>query len=310
MLKRLQISLTRGSTIPLRSQLALQLEVAVVTGQVGPGEKLPSVRELARRLKVHHNTVAAAYAELNDRGLVESRHGSGLFVSKHGSVRTPEEAHELHELIASFLEMARSRGYSTSAIREAVRIWMERQPPDHLLVVEPAPEVREILVRELAHSVGCRVESVGPEEVGNSSITTSALVVTSFYHDGLLRSILPPTVPVVTLSLNPGRSELELLKGLPVGTMLGIVSVSPILLSTVATVIASIRGDEVLVRAVPLSDEPRWRRLTRTVDAVVCDSVSKPLVERSTSRPVRLVRLVPEQTIAALRKRLGLLSDP
>ena len=105
----MNIVLTRESTVPLRSQLALQIEVALVTGQVEPGAKLPSVRELARRLKLHHNTVAAAYAELTERGLIQSRRGSGLYASARSRPTLPEAAREIDEIIGSFLEIARAR---------------------------------------------------------------------------------------------------------------------------------------------------------------------------------------------------------
>src|SRR4051812_3102279 len=108
----MNIVLTRESPVPLRAQLALQVEVAIVTGQLPPGKKLPSVRELARRLKLHHNTIAAAYGDLTERGLVEARRGSGLYVSRRSQPAPPDQARELDELIASFLELARARGYS------------------------------------------------------------------------------------------------------------------------------------------------------------------------------------------------------
>src|SRR5262245_11995308 len=99
----MNIVLNRESTVPLRAQLGLQIEVAIVTGQLQPGKKLPSVRELARRLGLHHNTVAAAYGDLTERGLVEARRGSGLYVSKRSRPAAPDEARELDEIIASFL---------------------------------------------------------------------------------------------------------------------------------------------------------------------------------------------------------------
>src|SRR5215203_430367 len=122
----MNLVLSRESPVPLRAQLALQIEVEIVTGQLPPGRKLPSVRELARRLDLHHNTVAAAYGELTERGLVEARRGSGLYVSKRSEPATSEEARGLDELLAAFLELARARGYSGAAVREAVGAWYAR----------------------------------------------------------------------------------------------------------------------------------------------------------------------------------------
>jgi DNA-binding transcriptional regulator YhcF (GntR family) len=298
----MNIVLTRESSVPLRAQLALQIEVAIVTGQLAPGRKLPSVRELARRLDLHHNTVAAAYAELTERGLVESRRGSGLYVSRRNAPAAPEEARGLDELIAAFIEQARARGFSNAAIREAVGAWLAKLPPDHVLLVEPAPDIRAVLEHEIAAALSCRVEAVDVDALDDPHVLDGALVVTSFYHAAALRRRLGSNHPMLTINLNPGGPELERLRQLPVGAMLGIVSVSPILLSTVTTVIASIRGEDVLVRPVPLEDEPEWQRLARAADAMVCDSLSGERVSRHTSRPVRVIRLVPESTIAQLRE--------
>jgi len=295
-----KILLTRDSTIPLRSQLALQIEVALVTGQLAAGEKLPSVRELARRLKLHHNTVAAAYGELAERGLIETRRGSGIYASSQSRVAPPDEAREIDELIASFLEIARARGFSTSAIRDAVRGWLDRQPPDHVLIVEPAPDIRAILAHEISSALPHRVESAGIDVLSDPAALEGALLVTSYYHAATVREIVGPAVPVVTISLNPGKVEIERLSQLPEGSMLGVVSVSPILLATVSAVIASVRGEDVLVRPVPLADETAWRRLARTADAMVCDSLSGSHVAPCTSRPLRVIRLIPESTIAQL----------
>jgi DNA-binding transcriptional regulator YhcF (GntR family) len=54
-----RIWISRQSTIPVREQLSAQLRFGILSGRLAPAEHLPSVRELARRLKVHANTVSA-----------------------------------------------------------------------------------------------------------------------------------------------------------------------------------------------------------------------------------------------------------
>lgn len=301
----LNLVLSRESSVPLRAQLALQIEVAIVTGQLEPGRKLPSVRELARRLKLHHNTVAAAYSELTDRELIVSRRGSGIYVSTRTQPAPPEQAHGLDELVASLIEIARSRGHSEDAIRASLREWVERRPPDCVLLIDPAPDIRAILQHEISAALDCRVDAAGLEALDDAERLDGALIVTSFYHAAEIRERLGPNAPIVTISLNPGRAELDLLRKVPDGAMLGIVSASPILLATVATVIASMRGEEVLVRPVPLSNESEWKQLARTADSMICDSLSGVKVARVIRRPVRIVELLPASTIEQLREHLG-----
>ena len=76
----MQISLTKNSDVPLRQQLAEQIVFLITTGQLSAGEELPSVRALARQVKVHHNTVSEAYQDLVRRNWLTRRRGSRLTV--------------------------------------------------------------------------------------------------------------------------------------------------------------------------------------------------------------------------------------
>ena len=57
----MKIRISKESEVSIRQQLTGQISFLIVTGKLKPGEALPSVRELATRLKIHHNTVSQAY---------------------------------------------------------------------------------------------------------------------------------------------------------------------------------------------------------------------------------------------------------
>ena len=78
---------------PLWGQIAARVRVAIAAGELQPGEALPSVRELARRLRMNPATVAQAYKELAREGFVETRHGAGTFIKEVGVDRRKEERH-------------------------------------------------------------------------------------------------------------------------------------------------------------------------------------------------------------------------
>ena len=75
------------SEIPLYRQLVTQVQLAVLSGELRPGDRLPSTRELARRFAIHPNTVSAGYRELEHEGWTELRQGSGVYVCDR---RSPE----------------------------------------------------------------------------------------------------------------------------------------------------------------------------------------------------------------------------
>jgi GntR family transcriptional regulator len=71
----------RTSPVPIGTQLVEQIRAAVEDGRLKDGDRLPSVRELARSAGVNVNTVRAVYARLDAAGVVRSEHGRGTFVA-------------------------------------------------------------------------------------------------------------------------------------------------------------------------------------------------------------------------------------
>ncbi|HEX7137868.1 MAG TPA: GntR family transcriptional regulator [Vicinamibacterales bacterium] len=77
----LPVFLDPAAAMPLWRQLSISLRLAIACGQLGPGERLPSTRQLARQLNVSRNTVVAAYDNLAVRGLLIGCTGAGSFVA-------------------------------------------------------------------------------------------------------------------------------------------------------------------------------------------------------------------------------------
>jgi len=77
----LPTELDRTSDIPLGTQLVWRLRALIASGGLGPGERLPGVREMATAAGVNVNTVRTVYARLASQGLIVSEHGRGTFVS-------------------------------------------------------------------------------------------------------------------------------------------------------------------------------------------------------------------------------------
>ena len=109
------------SGIPIYSQIVDEMTMRIASGIYEPGEKLPSVRDLAMDAGVNPNTMQRALAELERRGLVYSERTSGRFVTKEEAVLK-----SLHEELAKkyFQELAeklRKIGMSGAEIASAVK---------------------------------------------------------------------------------------------------------------------------------------------------------------------------------------------
>jgi GntR family transcriptional regulator len=76
-----------ASGTPLYLQLVDHLKHSIENGAIKPGEQLPSVRKMAEDLLINPNTVVRAYRDLESEGILELRHGSGVFVRESVSAR-------------------------------------------------------------------------------------------------------------------------------------------------------------------------------------------------------------------------------
>ena len=81
------LRLSPSSGAPLYVQLVERLKHSIATGAIRAGEQLPSVRKMAEDLLINPNTVVRAYRDLESEGIVELRHGSGVFVRESVEAR-------------------------------------------------------------------------------------------------------------------------------------------------------------------------------------------------------------------------------
>lgn len=75
------IRIEASSGIPITRQIVDQIRTQCASGTLAAGDRLPSVRELARQLAVNQNTILRAYERLTAEGILELRHGEGTFVT-------------------------------------------------------------------------------------------------------------------------------------------------------------------------------------------------------------------------------------
>jgi len=104
-------SIDPRSPTPLYEQIAARVRVAVAAGELGPGDALPSVRSLARDLRVNPATVVQAYRDLALDGFVEMRHGQGTFVQDVPTfLRDEERVAHAEKLVRKMLQDAARLG--------------------------------------------------------------------------------------------------------------------------------------------------------------------------------------------------------
>lgn len=109
------------SAEPVFEQLAFQVKQAVAEGTLAEGDRLPSVRELAKELAINPNTVVRALELLERDGVILRRQGAGCFVAERRSdLAERERRRRLDQLMTRAVTEAFHLGYDDDAIRAAV----------------------------------------------------------------------------------------------------------------------------------------------------------------------------------------------
>ncbi|MDQ1693786.1 MAG: GntR family transcriptional regulator [Acidobacteriaceae bacterium] len=272
----MQISLSKTSDIPLRQQLAEQIVFLITTGQLRVGDEMPSVRGLARRLEIHHNTVSDAYQDLVRRAWLTGRRGSQLKVGI-GTRDEPERPGDLDELINQSILRAKEMGYSLQALRQRVRERLLAEPPDHILVLEEEPGLRRIIQQEIAESLDWSVESCSVKEfLGEPGLAIGAQVVAPKHIVAEVKQWVPAHRPAVGVTYARAETHVKRIRELEKPSLVSVVSFSQSLLRTARSLLAPALGRKHTLQDVLLTGDER-ADLNGT-DVAVCDSIALPLV--------------------------------
>jgi GntR family transcriptional regulator len=106
----------RSTGVPIYVQLRDQLLHAIGAGVAGPGDQMPTMRELAVALKVDLNTVRRAYDELERRGVITLQRGRGSFVAAPPPLDLDAQVRRTDELAKRTLALAAAEGVEAEAL--------------------------------------------------------------------------------------------------------------------------------------------------------------------------------------------------
>lgn len=292
----MRIWISKNSEVPIREQLVTQIVLGIVSNDLKISERLPSTRELARRYDIHANTVSAAYRELARRGWVEFKKGSGVYVRARVD-EAVENGLALDQLIARFFRHLREDGYSLAEIQAGIQRSLSMQRPDHFLLLESDPELREILVAEISTATKVKVKGVGPAEVDGA--LTGAVPLVLYGHLASFGDHFKPEADVLVLH---SASIVESMRGETKPSpesLVAIVSRWPEFLKWARTLLvaAGLEADALSFRD---ARERNWEKGLRSAAFVITDSLMAPRIPAGC--PVKVYRVLAESSLKELRE--------
>lgn len=113
------------NNLPIYVQIMSYLKKHIIVGKLKPGDKIPSVRELASELQINPNTVQRTFSELEREGIVETRRGLGRYVTSEESIIMEIKKEMAGELIDHFIQGMRELGFAGNEIISIVSDAME-----------------------------------------------------------------------------------------------------------------------------------------------------------------------------------------
>src|SRR5947209_4414309 len=270
----MQLWLARDSGVSLREQLVTQIKLAIAANQLAPGAKLPSTRELARRYRVHANTVSAAYQQLEDERWIDLRHGSGVYVrTREQSSATSTNA---DALVSGLLATALNAGVSRSQLVAAMQRELARPQSEELVLVEPDPELGAILVAELA-AAEIAVNLIGTPKPDARFVLARASQISA------VGPTLPDGAHVTSLQVRAISDALTPYLPLPKDVLVAVASRWSGFLESAAAVLSSAGLPQDALLLID-AREHDWKQRATSSAAVICDVVSAKALLSSSSR--------------------------
>ena len=294
----MRLWLSKNSEVPIREQLVTQIVLGIVSNDLKVNERLPSTRDLARRYDIHANTVSAAYRELARRGWVEFRKGSGVYVHARSDGHL-EQHLALDQMISRFFRHLREEGHSLAEIQDAVRRSFSLQRPDHFLLLEPDPELRQILVAEIATAAKVKIKGAGPEDLDGGVSLMGATPLVLYGH---LESFGDRIDPQTELLMIHSASVVESMRGQtrpPADALVAIVSRWPEFLRWARTMLvaAGLDADALSFRD---ARERGWEKGLRSATFVITDSLMAPRIPAGCE--VKVFRVLAQSSLQDIRE--------
>lgn len=243
----MKLTVDRTLPVPLGMQLRGLIEYGVVNGDLMPGQRLPSVRELAESLDIAPMTVAQVYRALRDVGLLETRTGDGTFIATRENTARVAAADgdnplpDLQRRFDAIISDALSVGLSPSEISGMVQVGLSRSSqlvvPRRVVMLGMFEEATREYAAALQDRLGKKF-AVEPRTLAQlradsgliQPVSSAELVITFSNRVKEARTLLP-AAKVTALRFLPSEATRQALAGLDPYMKLAVISHFPDFLS-------------------------------------------------------------------------------
>ena len=124
----MDIIISNSTSKPIYEQITSQIKQMIMTGELKPGESIPSMRSLAKSLHISVITVQRAYEDLQRDGFIETTIGRGSFVSSNNKDFIQEEKQrEIESHLQKAIELSKGNGIPLTKLIDLLKIFYEEE---------------------------------------------------------------------------------------------------------------------------------------------------------------------------------------
>ncbi|MFA1792150.1 MULTISPECIES: GntR family transcriptional regulator [Bacillus] len=113
------------SSKPIYLQIADRVYYRLIRSELSPGNKLPSVREMAVQMKVNPNTIQRTYSEMERLGIVETRRGQGTFIAERSDLKAELKDRLTKDVFKRFIQEMAELGLSPEEMIDGIKQYAE-----------------------------------------------------------------------------------------------------------------------------------------------------------------------------------------
>ncbi|CCP20889.1 putative transcriptional regulator (GntR family) [Bacillus velezensis UCMB5036] len=113
------------SSKPIYLQIADRVYYRLIRDELSPGDKLPSVREMAVQMKVNPNTIQRTYSEMERLGIVETRRGQGTFIAERSDLKAELKDRLTKDVFKRFIQEMAELGLSPEEMIDGIKQYAE-----------------------------------------------------------------------------------------------------------------------------------------------------------------------------------------
>lgn len=221
------------SGVSLNQQIKIQLRYLIMSGELSPGAKIPSIRELATFLKANRNTVLKAYKELEREGYLEIRGTTGTYVTQNLDVSLQKKTKEFISVLEEAMQRSLELGFSPEDVVDMIQVLMlkERRAYSNVkaLFAECNPFALEQYVSDLTYSLGINIEGALIDDLAKIDkcfLDSFDLIITTAGHYPEVKKILGDRQGIYGINLGPYLKLVEQLLEFPSDKRIGVICMS------------------------------------------------------------------------------------